>query len=57
MNKYQRVLNQLVKNDVTIPWDMSFRKARSIWKENLKTFDSSLGFLYFMKANQDKGDK
>ena len=50
MNKYQKVLNQLVVRDSTKPSFMSFRQARNIWRNNLKEeAESSIEFLQYIK--------
>lgn len=54
MNKYQRVLNQLVKNDIDIPEWMTFRGARNVFRGNLRYLNADIGFLRYMRNEQIK---
>ena len=51
MNKYQKVLNQLVQRDHLNRWiyNISFTESRKVWKRNIKDIDNSIEFMRHMK--------
>ena len=59
MNKYQRVLNQLVKHDVYRNYEnyvITFYYSRKTWKQNLGGNYNDLGFMQSCRNEQIRGE-
>ena len=53
MNKYQKVISQIVKNNKFDReyYGISFKKDMRVWRENFKQIDNTLEFMRFTKNN------